>query len=251
MNALKIFEHARFGEVRITGENGEMWFVATDIAKALGYERPNDAINAHCKKVNKINYGVSGLNVINESDVYRLITRSHLPEAEAFQDWVFEEVLPSIRKHGGYLTPEKIEEVLLNPDTIIELATNLKEERQKRLALEAQATEHRPLVNFAKAVQASEDTILVKQLAGFMKQNGVDIGQNRLFEWLRSNGYLCRERGENWNRPTQKSLNLGLFEVKESISINPDGSTRLFFTSKVTGKGQLYFLRKFGVQEAV
>jgi anti-repressor protein len=139
-----------------------------------------------------------------------------------------------------------------SPEAVIARAVILAEATIKRIeaerkALEGQVTEYRPLAGFAKAVQASEDTILIKQLAGFLKQNGVNIGQNRLFEYMRGHGYLCKERGENWNKPTQRGMDLKLFEVKESVTMNPDGTTRIFCTTKVTGKGQLYFLEKFGV----
>lgn len=142
MNMPQIFENKEFGKVRVVEHNGVAWFVGSDVAKALGYERPNDAVNAHCKKINKFSYGNSPqgampYNIIPESDVYRLVMRSNLPGAERFQDWVVEEVLPAIRKHGGYLTPKKLEEALLNPDVLIRLATRLKEEREARVQAEA------------------------------------------------------------------------------------------------------------------
>ena len=256
MNDLKIFENSEFGSVRVvTGPDGEPWFVAKDICEALELGNMHSSLALLDEDERGIHSmdtlgGPQEMATVSEPGLYSLILRSRKPEAKAFKRWVTHDVLPAIRRTGGYLTPAKIEEALLNPDTIIQLATDLKAEREKRLALEAQAEQDRPLVGFAKAVQSSEDTILVKHLAGFMKQNGVDIGQNRLFEWLRENGFLCRERGGNRNKPTQKSMNLGLFEVKESIGLHSDGTTRIFLTSKVTGKGQHYFLKKFGVTDA-
>jgi prophage antirepressor-like protein len=255
---ISVFENPEFGSIRVTDSNGEPWFVAADVCQALGLDNVGQAvasleddekssIDANII-INDVHGGRAPL-VISEPGLYSLVLRSRKPEAKKFKRWITHDVLPTIRRHGAYLTPSLTEEILTNPDTLIRLATDLKAERERRAALEAQVTEERPLVNFAKAVQASEGTILVKQLAGFLKQNGVDIGQNRLFEWMRQNGYLCRERGENWNKPTQRSLDLGLFQLKESISLNPDGTTRIFNTAKVTGKGQCYFLKKFGVKE--
>lgn len=183
--------------------------------------------------------------LIPESDVYRLVFRSKLPEAEKFENWVTSEVLPSIRKYGGYLTPEKIEEALLNPDTLIQLATNLKEERSKRLAAEEKVTAMVPKALFADAVAASHTSILIGELSKLISQNGVKIGQNRLFEWLRGNGYLIKRKGTDFNMPTQYSMELRLFEIKERTINNADGSIRTTKTPKVTGKGQQYFINKF------
>jgi anti-repressor protein len=254
---VSVFEHSVFGSIRMVDNNGDLRFVAKDVAAALEYAEGSNAarVFAHIpdewKGVNPIHTpgGEQETLTLSEQGLYFFLARSDKPKALPFQKWLAGDVLPTIRRHGAYLTPSLTEEILTNPDTLIRLATDLKAERERRAALEAQVTQERPLVNFAKAVQASEDTILVKQLAGFLKQNGVDIGQNRLFEWMRQNGYLCRERGENWNKPTQRSLDLGLFQLKESISLNPDGTTRIFNTAKVTGKGQCYFLKKFGVKE--
>ena len=159
-------------------------------------------------------------------------------------DWVWD-VVESIRKHGAYMTPEKIEEVLLNPDTIIQLATTLKEEQQKRIQAERQLEEQKPKVIFADAVSTSRTSILVGELAKIMRQNGIDTGQNRLFQWLRDNGYLIKRKGTDYNMPTQYSMDLGLFEVKETVITHTDGHTSISKTPKVTGKGQIYFINKF------
>lgn len=183
--------------------------------------------------------------VVNEPGLYSLVLRSRKPEAKAFKRWITHEVIPAIRKHGGYLTPQKVEEVLLNPDTIIRLATDLKAERERRLALEAENVKNAPKVLFADSVAASHTDILIGDLAKLLRQNGIEIGQKRLFEWLRENGYLIKQRGLSWNMPTQKAMELGLFRVKETTINKPDGSVQISKTTKVTGKGQIYFVEKF------
>lgn len=243
-------------DIRVVGEGEKVMFVASDVAKALGYKRPNDAINQHCKGATVKRRIADSLNrsqemrVIRESDVYRLVTNSQLPAAEEFEVWVMEEVLPSIRKHGGYLTPEKVEEALLNPDTLIRLATDLKEERQKRIDAEQLVEVQKPKVLFADAVSTSDTSILIGQLAKLITQNGHNIGQNRLFEWMRQNGYLGKS-GQHYNEPTQYSMERGWFEVKERTVNNPDGSVRITRTTKVTGKGQVYFINKFLNQQDI
>lgn len=248
---LRIFEKAEFGSVRVVMKGGEPWFVASDVAKALGYENPSRDVQRHCKKVNKITQTTDSVVppltvlIIPESDVYRLVMRSNLPAATEFQDWICEEVVPSIRKTGGYLatkpddTPESImaRAVLIAQDTIKRL-----EDRNSEL--EGAVSEMKPKALFADSVASSTSSILVGQLAALIRQNGVDMGQNRLFEWMRGRGYLVSS-GARRNSPTQKSLNMGLFEVKERAINNPDGSVRLTLTTKVTGKGQIYFVNKF------
>lgn len=249
MNELKVFNFEN-NEVRTMIINDEPFFVANDVARTLGYANTSDATNKHCKK-SFMGWGSDSLGrpqqfkLIPESDVYRLVFRSKLPEAEKFENWVTSEVLPSIRKYGGYLTPEKIEEALLNPDTLIQLATNLKEERSKRLAAEEKVTAMVPKALFADAVAASHTSILIGELSKLISQNGVKIGQNRLFEWLRGNGYLIKRKGTDFNMPTQYSMELRLFEIKERTINNADGSIRTTKTPKVTGKGQQYFINKF------
>ena len=248
---LRIFEKAEFGSVRVVMKGGEPWFVASDVAKALGHENPSRDVQRHCKKVNKITQTTDSVVppltvlIIPESDVYRLVMRSNLPAATEFQDWICEEVVPSIRRTGGYLatkpddTPESImaRAVLIAQDTIKRL-----EDRNSEL--EGAVSEMKPKALFADSVASSTSSILVGQLAALIRQNGVDMGQNRLFEWMRGRGYLVSS-GARRNSPTQKSLNMGLFEVKERAINNPDGSVRLTLTTKVTGKGQIYFVNKF------
>ena len=189
--------------------------------------------------------GTQQARFISEPDLYRLITHSKLPDAQNFEKWVFEEVLPTIRNHGAYLTPQKIEEVLTDPDTIIQLATNLKREQERRRALETKVKDDAPKVLFADSVTTAKTSILVGQLAKLITQNGHQIGQNRLFAWLRDNGYLSRRKGADWNMPCQQYVEAGLFEIKESTHTQPDGVVRITRTPKVTGKGQVYFLSKF------
>lgn len=257
-NEIQVFVNDLFGSVRILTQNdGKVLFCGSDVAKALGYAKPNNAISAHCRGTLK--QGIidslgrtQEVNFIEEGDMYRLITHSKLPDAEKFEKWVFDEVLPSVHKHGAYMTDQVLEKALLSPDYLIQLATQLKKEQEQRRQLESTVSEQqqkieedKPKVLFAEAVNASKSSILIGELAKILKQNGMDIGQNRLFKWLRESGYLIRRKGESYNMPTQSSLENGLFEIKESTGINPDGSIRVNKTTKVTGKGQLYFINKF------
>lgn len=248
MTEIQIFNSPDFGEVRTLEENGAVLFCGRDVATALGYTNPSKALNDHCRGVTKrytpTTSGTQEMSFIPESDLYRLVFSSKLPTAEKFTDWVTSEVLLTIRKHGAYMTPETIEAALLNPDTIIKLATELKSEREKRVALEGKVEEDKPKVLFADAVSASHTSILVGDLAKLLRQNGMDIGQNRLFQRLRDDGYLIKG-GERRNMPTQRSMELGLFEVKETTIGNPDGSVRVTRTTKVTGKGQQYFVSRY------
>lgn len=244
---LQIFKND-CGEIRIVEENGKVWFCGSDVATALGYSNTRKALADHCKGVTKrdtlTNGGVQSLSFIPEGDVYRLITHSKLPSAQKFESWVFDEVIPSIHKHGAYMTGETLEKALTSPDFLIELATKLKEEQAKRIELETKIEEDKPRVLFAQAVETSKSTILVGDLAKILRQNGVNIGQRRLFDWLRDNGYLMKA-GSSRNLPTQSAMDAGLFEIKESTVNNPDGSIRINKTTKVTGKGQTYFVNKF------
>lgn len=248
-NELQIFNNPEFGEIRTLEEGERVLFCASDVAKALGYSRPNDAVSAHCRATAKRSTPISGkmqeINFIPESDLYRLVFSSKLPTAEKFTDWVTDEILPTIRKHGAYMTPDVIERTLTDPDYIIQLATTLKDEQQKRKALEAQAEENRPKVLFADSVAASHTSILIFDLAKILKQNGVEIGGHRLFDWMRKNGYLVRRDGSDHNMPTQRSMEMGLFEVKETTVSHSDGHISVNKTPKVTGKGQQYFINLF------
>lgn len=196
MNDMKIFENSEFGAVRVVDVNGEPWFVARDVASALGYVDTTQAIRMHCEKAKdfrgvEMTATATPMKIIPEEDVYALIFGSRLESAKQFRRWICDEVLPAIRKHGGYLTPAKLEEALTDPDTIIRLATNLKAEREKRQALEAQAAADRPKVVFAESIEVAKTSILVGEMAKLIKQaTGCDMGQNRFFEWLRANGEM-------------------------------------------------------------
>ena len=245
MNDLQIFENSEFGTVRTVQFDGKTYFVANDVAKALGYVETAKAVRTHCKGVSEMdipsNGGIQTMKRIPEGEIYRLVIKSQLPSAEKFESWVFDEVLPSIRKHGVYA----VDELLNDTDLAIKAFTALKEEKERNKALQADNDRMRPTEVFADAVATSHTSILIGDLAKLLKQNGVDIGQKRLFNWMRDNGYLIKRKGSDWNMPTQRSMELGLFEVKESTVNNPDGSVRINKTTKVTGKGQQYFINKF------
>lgn len=247
MSELQIFNFED-NEVRTQIIDDEPWFVGKDVSDVLGYSETN-AMTRRLNDDDFMSVKLSGMNMksilINESGLYAAVMGSKLDSAKKFQRWVTKDVLPSIRKHGGYLTPEKIEEALLNPDTLIQLATTLKEERSKRLIAEQKVTAMAPKALFADAVAASHTSILVGDLAKLLSQNGIKIGGNRLFVWLRENGFLIKRKGTDYNMPTQRSAEMKLFEVKETTINNPDGSIRISRTPKVTGKGQQYFINKF------
>lgn len=249
MNNIKIFENPDFGKVRTLDVNGEPYFVGKDVAEILGYQNASKALADHVDDEDKLNnetlssLGQRGGWVINESGLYSLILSSKLPKAKEFKHWVTSEVLPNIRKHGAYMTDDALHRAITEPDFLIKLATELKEEQEKRKELESKIETDKPMVLFANSVQASHTSILVGDLAKIMKQNGIDMGQKRLFGWLRDNGYLIKN-GNSKNMPTQKAMEMKLFEVKESTINNPDGSVRITKTTKVTGKGQIYFVNK-------
>lgn len=220
MNELQIFNY-NGNEVRTIQKDGEPWWVLKDVCNILSIRNPADVfirLDEDEKGVGQIDTlgGKQHMNIVNESGLYNVILRSDKPEAKPFRKWVTAEVLPSIRKHGGYLTPQKIEEVLLNPDTIIRLATDLKAEQEKVKALEVKVEMDKPLVAFANSVSVSETSILVGELAKLLKQNGIDIGQNRLFAWMREKGFLISRKGTDYNMPTQRSMEMGLFKIKET-----------------------------------
>lgn len=249
MNELQIFENSEFGSVRTITIGNDPWFVASDIAKALGYSNPRKAIADHCKGVTKrdtpTSSGIQSISYINEGDMYRLIMRSKLPSAEKFEDWVVNEVLPSIRKNGGYIAGQET----LSDDELLEKAILVAQrkiaERDQIIEQQRQKIEQdKPKTIFADAVSTSHTSILVGDLAKLICQNGVQIGQKRLFEWLRQNNFLIKS-GSSRNMPTQRYIEQGLFEIKESSIQNPDGSVRITRTPKVTGKGQIYFVNRF------
>ena len=251
MNDLQIFKSDQFGEIRTVEEDGKVLFCGTDIARALGYSNTKDALARHCRDDGVAFHDLidnmgreQQAKFITEGNVYRLITHSKLPAAEQFERWLFDEVLPSIREHGAYMTDDTLEQALTSPDFLIQLATKLKEEKAKRAELEAKVEQDKPKVLFAQAVETAHTSILIGDLAKILKQNGVQTGQKRLFEQLRQDGYLIKG-GSSHNMPTQRAMEMGPFEVKESTVNNPDGSVRINRTTKVTGKGQTYFINKF------
>lgn len=252
MNKIKVFNNPSFGEIRTIVMNSEPWFVGKDVAEILGYAKARNAISAHVDPEDKKDAPIQGplggtqtMTIINESGLYSLILSSKLPTAKKFKRWVTSEVLPAIRKHGAYLTEQKVEEILTNPDAIIKLATQLKEEREARKQAEQLIEAQKPKVIFAEAVSASKTSILVGELAKILRGNGIPIGQRRFFQWLRENGYLIKRKGTDYNMPTQRSMELGLFEIKEGSYVNGDGVNVITKTPKITGKGQNYFVNKF------
>lgn len=264
MEAIKIFENNRFGEVRVAGTSENPLFCLADICRVLELCNPSQVKSKFTDGVTQIEgvstttnqHGVTTeqrvkLTFISEKNLYKVIMRSDKPQAEPFQDWVCGEVLPSIRKHGAYMTNDTLEKALTSPDFLIQLATNLKEEQQKRITAEQkvevaerQIKQDAPKVLFANAVETSQRSCLIAELAKILQQNGVNIGQNRLFAWMRENGYLG-QKGEYYNQPTQKAMSQGLFELKKTTITKPDGTILVTTTTKVSGKGQVYFVSKF------
>ncbi len=241
---IKVFENEQFGKIRVINQNNEPWFIAKDVCKALGLAQVSRAIQkldedevTNSKVIDSIGREQK-VNAISEAGMYSLVLVSRKPEAKAFKRWVTHEVLPAIRRTGGYMvakadeTPEEImaRAVLIAQDTI---------NRQKQ-----QIADMQPKALFADAVAASHTSILVGELAKLLKQNGVEIGQNRLFRWLRENGYLMKT-GSSYNMPTQRSMEQELFEVKETSITHSDGHITVQKTPKVTGKGQQYFINRF------
>lgn len=252
MTDLQIFNSPEFGAIRTIEKDGEPWFVGKDVATILGYAKPLNALATHIDEDDSLKQGLTDnmgrmqeTIFINESGLYSLVLSSKLPTAKKFKRWVTNEVIPSIRKHGAYMTPETLEKVLLSPDTLMQLAQNLKDEQEKRKVLETKIEQDKPKVLFADAVATAQTSILIGELAKLLKQNGVDMGQNRLFEWMRQNGYLIRRQGSDYNMPTQRSMEQGLFEIKETTVVHADGHTHINKTPKVTGKGQAYFVTLF------
>ena len=245
MNEIKVFSNAEFGKIRTLNRDGEPWFVGKDVATALGYSNASKALADHVAEEDKLNneslssLGQRGGWLINESGLYSLILSSKLESAKRFKRWVTAEVLPSIRKSGGYIAGQ---DEMSDTELLAKALLVAQRQIERR---NAQIAEMQPKALFADAVAASHTSILIGELAKILKQNGVDIGQNRLFETLRQLGYLIRRNGTDYNSPTQRAMELGLFEVKESTVGNPDGSVRVTRTTKVTGKGQQYFINKF------
>ena len=257
-NALTVFTNPEFGSVRTVELDGEPWLVGKDVAEALGYTNPRKALADHVddedKGVTKCYTpgGEQEMTIINESGLYSLVLSSKLPGAKRFRRWVTSEVLPSIRRHGAYMTPDAVQQALADPDFLYRLVSGLRDEHAARLAAEADcqalAEENeaaRPKARFADAVADSDRCILVGDLAKLLKQNGLDIGAKRLFARLRAEGYLIRRDGADYNMPTQKAMELGLFRVKETSIVHADGRVTVSKTPKVTGKGQVYFVNRY------
>lgn len=253
MNDLQLFKFEG-NKVRTLKIDNEPYFVGKDVAKILGYALPTKAIQDHVDKedqkseiVNKSQFfqngtGFMSVDLITESGVYSLIFSSKLPRAKKFKHWVTSEVLPAIRKHGAYMTDEKAFDVVNNKDG---LASLLQQAADQLRAKDIQIEKMKPKALFADSVATSKTTILVGELAKILRGNGIDIGANRLFEWLRTNGYLINRNGTDHNMPTQKSMNLGLFKIKETTINHSNGTTSISKTPKVTGKGQQYFVNVF------
>lgn len=234
----------------LTDEAGEPWFVAKDVCDILGIDTNHlgeilDSDEMNTLRITEGNTrGNPNKTIISEPGLYRLVMRSRKPEAKEFQRWVTHEVLPSIRRHGAYMTESTLEKAVTEPDFLIRLATQIKQERAEKEKAQAQVERMRPKALFADAVETSKTSILVGDLAKVLKGNGVDIGGTRLFAWLRDNGWLMKT-GSSRNMPTQKSMELGLFEIKETTVVHSDGHTTINKTPKVTGKGQTFFVNKF------
>lgn len=272
MNKIQIFQNEQFGKVRIAmSENNEPLFCLADVCKAIGLTNPSSVkaridkedvqlIDLHALKQNEgIITGNSTANFITESGFYDVLLYSDAPQVKPFRKWVTSEVLPSIRKNGGYIATKQDdtpEEIMARALTIAQATLAKREERIKQLEMDNQrqqvlikqkdeeAKENAPKVLFANAVSTSHRSCLVAELAKILQQNGVNIGQNRLFAWMRENGYLC-SKGQYYNQPTQKAMELGLFELKQTSITKPDGTVLVTTTTKVTGKGQVYFVNKF------
>ena len=249
------FRNPEFGEIRAVWINGAIWFVGKDSAMVLGYADAFGALKKHVDEEDKLVCQIDSagqkrdVTVINESGLYSLILSSKLPGAKRFKRWVTAEILPSVRTHGAYMTPEVIERTLTDPDYIIQLATTLKMEQQKRRALEEKVKADAPAVFFAEAVTGADTNILIRDMAKLLAQNGADIGGNRLYEVLRRDGYLIKS-GSDYNMPTQRAMELGLFFVKETPRIAKEGAV-IDRTTKVTPKGQKYFINRYAPEKAL
>lgn len=256
MNELKIFENQDFGQVRTVVRDGAPWFVAADVCRILGHTNVSVALQMldddERGKQSLGQVSANGVmqnretNIISEAGLYELVIRSNLPAAKAFKRWIAHEVIPSIRKHGAYLTPETAEKVLTDPTTIISICQNWKADKERLAEANARIEADAPKVAFADSVSCSKSEILIRELAKMMTQNGVDIGEKRLFEQLRRDGYLINKPGGDYNSPTQRSMELGVMRVDEVSIAKSDGNVILRRTPKITGKGQIYFMTRYG-----
>lgn len=252
MNELQIFNSPEFGQVRTVTIDGEPWFIAKDVATALGYSNTRDAIAKHVDDDDKntvvIRDGKGNPNqtIINESGLYSLVLSSKLPTAKKFKHWVTAEILPSIRRTGGYIAnAETMTDVEIMSKALL-IAKKTIENREQRIhSLEAETERMKPKEIFADAVSASNSSILIGDLAKILHGNGIKIGRGRLFAWMREHGFLIKQKGTSYNMPTQRAMELGLFRVKEGSYVDGKGNNIITKTTKVTGKGQQYFINKF------
>ena len=246
---LKIFNYEN-NEVRTTVKDGEVWWVLKDVCDVLGLSNSRkvaERLDDDEKGVTLSDTlgGTQKITIINEAGLYKVILRSDKPEAKKFMHWVTHEVLPSIRKHGAYITSAKMEELMNDPDTWVKLIRTLQQERREKESLKNQVEKDKTKVIFCDAVSASDSDILVSEMAKILKGNGIDIGEHRLFERLRNEGFLIRRKGTDKNIPTQRSMNLGLFKITETAITHSDGHVTVAKTPKITGKGQVYFIKYF------
>ena len=252
MNNLQIFDSPDFGQISTIQQNGEPWFVGKDVADILGYQNGSRDVNRHVDEDDRQNYqngtfeSNRGLTIINESGLYSLILSSKMPKAKEFKRWVTSEVIPAIRKTGGYIAgSENMTDAEIMAKAVLVAQSTIRQRDQRIKELESDVAAAKPKVLFADAVSASDSTILIGDLAKILKQNGYNTGQKRLFQWLRDNGYLIKRQGADYNSPTQRSMELGLFRVKETPIIHADGHVTVNKTVKVTPKAQIYFANKF------
>jgi anti-repressor protein len=244
MNEIQKIFNYQGTQLRTVVLNNEPWFVAKDVCNILKHSNSRVAISRlddDEKGVSKVYTpgGYQNMSVVNEYGLYNLVLTSNLPEAKQFKRWITHEVIPSIRKHGAYMTPEKIEEVLLNPDTLIKLATNLKEEQQKRIAAEKQIEQQKPLVNFAETCMASDKSLLVREVAKMISKQGILMGERRLFQKLRDWKLIF----PNKNEPYQEYIDRGYFEISQGVKETSKGSFT-WLTMRVTPKGQMYIINR-------
>ena len=248
-NGLMLFSY-NGRQLRTVLINDDVWFVAKDVCDILNIQNSNDTVRKVLdedeKGIAKIYTpgGMQDMTVISESGLYTLSLRSNKDEAKPFRRWVTHDVLPSIRKHGAYITPAKMQEIMKDPDVWIQVLQELKSEQQKVKALQEQAEIDKPKVIFAESVEASKSSILIRELAKLLRQNGCHFGQNRLFAELRERGFLIKS-GSDYNMPTQKSMELGLMEILERSVNRGEGEIKVCRTPKITGKGQVYFINLF------
>lgn len=251
MSDLQIFNFNN-KEIRTLAIEGEPYFVGRDVAEVLEYANTAKAIRDHVDDEDKLTERIvlSGQRreaiLINESGLYSLILSSKLPTAQKFKHWVTHEVLPAIRKHGAYMTDAKAAAIVTDKGSLADLLQQAAEQLKRK---DIQIEQMKPKALFADAVSTSDTPILVGELAKILHQNGVSMGQNRLFRWLRDNGYLISKKGTSYNMPTQRAMELGLFKIKENAITHSDGHVTITKTPKVTGKGQVYFVNKFVGEE--